>query len=98
MKDLKVTTIQPGTDPRAASKSGRKEKTAGPSFDETLHNTIARVTDLKVQAGTAVDSQTPQVKNIQDEVTMAGEVFDKLMREQENLSKLYHNMKDKQES
>ena len=98
MKDIKVTTIQPTADPRAAGKARGKEKVAGPSFEETLQNTVARVTDLKVQADAPVDNASSRLEKITSELDNADKVFDRLMQEQENLAKLYQNMKERKES
>ena len=98
MKDIKVTTIQPTADPRTTGKARGKEKVAGSSFEETLQNTVDRVTDLKVRAGATVDNESSRLENITNEINTADEVFDRLMREQENLAKLYQNMKERKES
>ena len=97
MKDIKVNTVQPVADPRSTGKARGKEKVADISFEETLQNTVGRLTDLKVKADKTVQSGPSQLESITNEINTADEVFDRLMKEQENLAKLYQNIQGRKE-
>ena len=97
MKDIKITTIRPTPESRPTGKTGAKESTPGLSFDKTLHDTIARVSDLKVQTGVKSETHTPKTENIQDEISTAREMYDQMMQAQQKLSKLYQRITDDKE-
>lgn len=98
MKDLKIQNISSVTESIGPQKSNKQENIAGPSFNETLQNTVARMNDLKIQADAVLDVKDTKAATIKDEISSAREIFDKMMLEKKNLSQLYHHMKNDIES
>ena len=98
MKDVKITTIQPVAEPTAKGKATRKENVAGPSFKETLEGTIARVNDLNTQVGASLQTKGVKAATISKEISTAHEIYEKMMLERQNLSRLYHHIKNPEES
>jgi hypothetical protein len=104
MKDVKITNIQPVAEPKGAQKPGRKEKTAGPSFDDalsdSLKNTVARLNDLNAQiqkepAGKVSEADSASMK---EEINAARENFDQMMLQKQNLARLYQRLTNKEDS
>ena len=98
MKDVKITTLRPVAEPTGKEKAARKENVAGPSFKETLEGTIARVNDLSTQAGASLQTQGAKAATIGKEISTAHEIYEKMMLEKQNLSRLYHHIKNPEES
>lgn len=98
MKDVKITTLRPVAEPTAKGKAAREENVAGPSFKETLEGTIARVNDLNTQAGASLQTQGAKAATISKEISTAHEIYEKMMLEKQNLSRLYHHIKNPEES
>ncbi len=98
MKDTKIQNVRPIAEPRPAGKTGRKEKVAGKSFHETLNTTISRMNDLKHQADASLNVKEAKAASIKEEINSAKDIYDKMMREKQNLSQLYYRIKNKEES
>lgn len=99
MKDIKIQNVQPIADPKAAAKTGRKEKVAGQSFNETLNSTVANLNDLNSQIPAKAAGVTgADSASIEEEISNAKEAFDKMMLEKQNLFQLYQRITNKDDA
>lgn len=92
MKEVNFNNIKPVVDSRTTEKTARKQApTQGGSFQETLANTVANMTELNSRA--SVDVKAGDSSALKEGLTTAKELYDKLMLERKNLSQLYHSMR-----
>ncbi len=89
MKEIKVQTVRPVADPKAAKPAPAKGQVGESNFNDTLQQSIARMNDLKMQAEAALK---PKESSIKDEINAARDIYDKMMLEKQNLSRLYHRI------
>ncbi len=92
MKDMKIRNVQPIAEPKLSEKTGRKENVTGPSFNEELQGSIARMNELNIQSAANPEAKGVQAADITNEISKAREDFDQLMQIKQNLSRLYHDI------
>ncbi len=98
MKDIKIQNVRPIADPKAADKTGRKEKVVGQSFNETLNTTVANLNDLNSQIPGKAGVTGADSASIKEEISNAKEAFDKMMLEKQNLFQLYQRITNKDDA
>jgi len=92
MEDVKIHNVQPVAEPRATEKRSQKPVGDGGAFGDTLAGAVDRMNTLKHQADAAAPAQRGP-DSIQEEITTARELYERIMLEKQNLARLYHRIR-----
>jgi flagellar hook-basal body complex protein FliE len=90
MKDLKIGTVNPVAEPRTTQKPGRKEPASGANFNKTLEDALAHLNEATKTSGASAGKM--DTSSIKAEITTHQVKFDEVMKAQQMISKLYHNI------
>jgi flagellar hook-basal body complex protein FliE len=92
MEEIKIQNVRPVSDPRTTEKPGGKPQSGPGAFGETLRSAVDRMSALNNQADAAVAPGEKGSAAIKEDISTAREIFDRMMLQKRQLSRLYHRI------
>lgn len=97
MSDIKITSVQPTPAQDRVGKTQQKPN-GTPAFDAKLEQAIAQLEQVKSQAEATSSTKAGEVGDLQKNLKTTNDLYQEMLKAQQNLSQLYRNMQRQDKS